>query len=110
MPGPRTVIKVLAEVRACTLCAGILPLAPRPIFQLAPRVAVLIAAQAPGRKAHESDMPFSDPSGDRLRAWMGIDKAVFYDTTRVAILPMGLCFSGNRRRRLPELCDRRRRS
>ena len=110
MPGPRTVIKVLAEVRACTLCAGILPLAPRPIFQLDPRDAVLIAAQAPGRKAHESDMPFSDPSGDRLRAWMGIDKAVFYDTTRVAILPMGLCFSGNRRRRLPELCDRRRRS
>ena len=94
LPRPRTVMKILGEVRACTLCAGRLPLEPRPILQLDPRATILIAGQAPGRKAHDSGVPFSDPSGDRLRAWMGIDKAVFYDASRVAILPMGLCFPG----------------
>ena len=82
------------QVRACTLCAAQLPLPPRPIFQLDPRARILIAGQAPGRKAHESGIPFSDPSGDRLRAWMGIDKATFYDASRIAILPMGFCFPG----------------
>lgn len=86
---------LLVEVRACTLCAYQLPLAPRPILQLDPRATILIASQAPGRKAHDSGIPFSDPSGDRLRAWMGIDKAVFYDASRVAIVPMGLCFPGS---------------
>lgn len=90
----RAAIPLLAEVRACTLCAGELPLGPRPILQLNPRATILIAGQAPGRKAHESGVPFSDPSGDRLRDWMGIDKTVFYDPTRVAILPMGMCYPG----------------
>ena len=94
LPSSRSVIELLHEVRACTLCAGRLPLAPRPILQLNPRATILIAGQAPGRTAHDSGIPFSDPSGDRLRAWMGIDKAVFYDDSRVAILPMGLCFPG----------------
>ena len=83
-----------AQVRACTLCAAQLPLPPRPIFQLNPRARILIAGQAPGRKAHESGIPFSDPSGDRLRKWMGIDKPTFYDASRIAILPMGFCFPG----------------
>jgi uracil-DNA glycosylase len=85
---------LLAEVRACTLCAGKLPLPPRPIFQLDPRATILIAGQAPGRKAHDSGVPFNDASGDRLRAWMGMDRAAFYDAARVAILPMGFCFPG----------------
>ena len=91
---PRKVIQLLAEVRACTLCAEHLPLPPRPILQLDPRATVLIAGQAPGRKAHDSGVPFNDPSGERLRAWMGIDRTVFYDPTKIAILPMGLCFPG----------------
>ena len=93
-PTARVVLKLLSEVRACTLCAGHLPLGPRPILQLDPRATILIAGQAPGRKAHESGIPFSDASGDRLRAWMGIDHSVFYDASRVAILPMGFCFPG----------------
>jgi len=55
---------------------------------------VLIASQAPGRKVHESGVPFDDASGDRLREWMGVTREVFYDSRRVAILPMGLCFPG----------------
>ena len=94
LPSSRSGTKLLTEVRGCTLCAGQLPLAPRPILQLDPRATILIAGQAPGRRAHDSGIPFSDPSGDRLRGWMGIDKAVFYDAARVAILPMGLCFPG----------------
>ena len=90
----RAVAQLLGEVRACTLCASHLPLGPRPILQLDPRATILIAGQAPGRKAHESGIPFSDPSGDRLREWMGIDGSVFYDAARVAILPMGFCYPG----------------
>lgn len=85
---------LVEEARACTLCAAHLPLAPRPIFQLDPRARILIAGQAPGRKAHDSGVPFSDPSGDRLRAWLGVNKEVFYDASRIAILPMGFCFPG----------------
>ena len=96
MPAPPVfaITELLTQVRGCTLCAGKLPLAPRPILQLDPRATLLIAGQAPGRKAHDSGIPFSDPSGDRLRAWLGLDKTVFYDPTRVAILPMGMCFPG----------------
>lgn len=85
---------MIAQARACSLCAHHLPLPPRPIFQIDPRARILIAGQAPGRKAHESGIPFHDPSGDRLRKWMGIDKEVFYDASRIAILPMGFCFPG----------------
>jgi uracil-DNA glycosylase len=85
---------LLAEVRACTLCAKHLPLGPRPIFQLLPSARVLIAAQAPGRKVHESGVPFSDASGERLRDWLGMSSEIFYDARQVAILPMGFCFPG----------------
>ncbi len=85
---------LVQQVRSCTLCAAQLPLEPRPILQLDPRARILIAGQAPGRKAHDHNKPFSDPSGDRLRAWLGISKEVFYDASRVAILPMGFCFPG----------------
>ncbi len=85
---------LLAEVRACRVCERSLPLGPRPIFQMSPTARILIASQAPGVKAHASGIPFSDPSGDRLRDWMGISRADFYDARTVAILPMGLCYPG----------------
>lgn len=85
---------LLAEVRACTLCTKHLPLGPRPVVQVQPSARVLLAGQAPGRKVHESGVPFDDASGDRLRAWLGISRETFYDATRVAILPMGFCFPG----------------
>jgi uracil-DNA glycosylase len=71
-----------------------LPLGPRPVLQAHPAARLLIAGQAPGRKVHESGVPFDDASGDRLREWLGIDKSVFYDPARVAILPMGFCYPG----------------
>lgn len=85
---------LLAEVRACTLCAAHLPYGPRPVLQIHPQARILIASQAPGRKVHESGVPFDDASGDRLREWMGLTREVFYDSRRIAILPMGLCFPG----------------
>ncbi|MEO8855961.1 MAG: uracil-DNA glycosylase family protein [Burkholderiaceae bacterium] len=85
---------LLAQVRACALCADQLPMGPRPVLQMSARSRILIAAQAPGRKVHESGTPFDDASGDRLRDWLGIDRETFYDSARVAILPMGFCFPG----------------
>ena len=87
-------VSLLAEVRACTICAAHLPHGTRPVLQIHPQARVLIASQAPGRKVHESGVPFDDASGDRLREWMGVTREVFYDSRRVAILPMGLCFPG----------------
>ena len=89
--------KLLRDVRACTLCAKQLPLGPRPVVQLHPAARVLIAGQAPGRKVHESGVPFADASGDRLREWLGLTKEDFYDPKRVAILPMGFCYPGTGR-------------
>jgi len=88
---------LVAQVRACRVCEAVLPLGPRPIFQMAPTARILIASQAPGSKAHASGVPFSDPSGDRLRAWMGFSDAEFYDSATVAIVPMGLCYPGRTR-------------
>lgn len=85
---------LLDEVRCCTICAESLPLGPRPILQLHPQSRILIASQAPGRKAHVSGIPFQDASGERLRSWLGISSKNFYDPQCVAILPMGLCFPG----------------
>lgn len=88
---------LLARVRACRLCEAALPLGPRPVLQADPRARVLIAGQAPGRRVHASGVPFDDPSGERLRDWLGIDRTVFYDPARVAILPMGFCYPGSGR-------------
>jgi uracil-DNA glycosylase len=85
---------LLAEVRACTLCAPDLPAGPRPVLQMGEGARILIAGQAPGRKVHEHGTPFLDPSGDRLREWMGIDRELFYDPSFLAILPMGFCYPG----------------
>lgn len=86
---------LIQEVRACRLCAADLPHGPRPVLQVDPRACILIVGQAPGRKVHESGMPFDDASGERLRAWLGIDRETFYDASKVAILPMGFCFPGS---------------
>jgi uracil-DNA glycosylase len=85
---------VAAEARACTVCADVLPLGPRPVLRVSTTARLLIASQAPGTKVHLSGMPFTDASGDRLRGWLGMSKDVFYDESRVAILPMGLCYPG----------------
>jgi len=86
--------QLLGSVRACRLCASSLPLGPRPVLQADPRARILIAGQAPGRRVHDSGIPFDDASGQRLRDWMGIDGETFYDPARVAILPMGFCYPG----------------
>lgn len=82
-----------SRMRACEICTD-LPLGPRPIFQLDRRARILIAGQAPGRITHARGRPFDDPSGERLRDWLGIDKDAFYHDCRVAIFPMALCFPG----------------
>ena len=89
-----TLDNLLAEVRACRACADVLPLGPRPIAQVSATARVLIASQAPGTKVHESGIPFADASGERLREWMGVSKDEFYDASRIAILPMALCYPG----------------
>ena len=85
---------ILNEVAACRLCADHLPLGPRPIVRMAPSARLLIIGQAPGTKVHESGVPWNDPSGDRLRDWLAIDRDTFYDPARVAIMPMGFCYPG----------------
>ena len=88
---------LVSDVRACTACEDVLPLGPRPVFQISPTATLLIASQAPGTKVHASGIPFSDPSGDRLREWTGLSREQFYDEAKVAILPMGLCYPGRLR-------------
>lgn len=85
---------LIQQVHQCALCAGHLPLGPRPVFQLHESARILIASQAPGRRVHETGVPFDDPSGNRLREWLNMSREVFYDPHRIAILPMGLCFPG----------------
>ena len=89
-----SLVLLLTEVRACTLCAEHLPLGPRPVLQVHASAQILIAGQAPGRKVHETGIPFDDASGDRLRNWLGVSREVFHDARQVAILPMGFCFPG----------------
>lgn len=89
-----SIAALLRRVRACTLCAEHLPHGVRPVLQLSPRARILVAGQAPGRKVHESGVPFDDASGDRLREWMGVSREVFYDPSKIAILPMGFCYPG----------------
>ncbi|MBB6050699.1 uracil-DNA glycosylase family protein [Armatimonas rosea] len=85
---------LLTDVRACTLCAEHLPHGPRPVLQCHSDAKILIVGQAPGRRVHASGIPFDDPSGERLRDWLGITPAVFYDPHQIALLPMGFCYPG----------------
>ena len=86
---------LLNEVRACTICELDLPLGARPVLQLHAKARILIAGQAPGKKVHDSGVPFDDASGKRLREWLGVTRDVFYDPKQFAILPMGFCFPGS---------------
>jgi len=96
----KTAFKQLqSDVRACTECAAEFTKTasahnPRPVFWLSESARILIAGQAPGVRVHDSGRPFTDPSGDRLRDWMGVSEDQFYDRERVAILPMAFCFPG----------------
>ena len=85
---------LLAEVRACRHCEAHLPLGCRPVVAARAAARLLIIGQAPGTRVHESGIPWNDPSGDRLRDWMDIDRDAFYDPGRVAIMPMGFCYPG----------------
>ena len=86
--------RLLGEIRACTVCAASLPLGPRPIVRGRPSAGLLVVSQAPGARVHESGVSFDDPSGDRLRDWLGRDRETFYDETRVAVMGMGFCYPG----------------
>jgi uracil-DNA glycosylase len=85
---------LLSEIRACRVCAGQLRHEPRPVLRVRPSARLVIVGQAPGTRVHASGTPFTDPSGDRLRNWLGVDSETFYDEKRVAIVPMGFCFPG----------------
>jgi len=85
---------LLAEIRACQICADDMPHDPRPVLQVSSTARIAVFGQAPGTRVHKSGIPFTDPSGDRLREWMGVDETVFYDESRIAIIPMGFCFPG----------------
>lgn len=86
--------ELVRQVRACEICAEALPHGPRPVVQLSQASRILVVGQAPGRRVHETGLPFNDPSGDRLRQWMGITRETFYDDRKLAILPMGFCYPG----------------
>jgi uracil-DNA glycosylase len=85
---------ICLQIAACKLCAAHLPLGPRPVLRASPSARLLVIGQAPGRKVHESGVPWDDASGLRLREWMGLETEVFYDATRIAIVPMGFCYPG----------------
>lgn len=91
--------ELVARIRQCRICRdnprGVrLPHGPRPVLQPSDAARILIAGQAPGTRVHASGLPFTDPSGDRLRQWLGVASDVFYDPAQIAILPMGFCFPG----------------
>lgn len=85
---------LLARIRACRECAAHFPHGPRPVLQARPDARLLIVSQAPGRRVHESGIPFNDKSGEKLRGWLGIDEPTFHDAKRVAIVPMAFCYPG----------------
>jgi uracil-DNA glycosylase len=89
-----TLRPLLERIRACTHCADALPCGPRPVLQAHQSARLRIVGQAPGRQVHETGIPWNDPSGDRLRHWLGLTRQQFYDPRKVAIVPMGFCYPG----------------
>lgn len=89
-----TLEQVLEEARSCAHCRVHLPLGPRPVLRVGRTARLLIVGQAPGRRVHETGIPWNDPSGDRLRDWLQLDREQFYDESRIAIIPAGLCYPG----------------
>jgi len=86
--------KLLSEISACTVCKDHLLLGPRPVVSAHPNARIMIVGQAPGTKVHASGIPWDDASGRQLRKWLNISDAVFYDETKIAIVPMGFCYPG----------------
>lgn len=86
--------KLLSEIRACEVCKEYLPLGPRPIVVAHTGAKIIIIGQAPGTKVHETGVPWDDPSGRQLRKWLGVSDDVFYDETKIALVPMGFCYPG----------------
>lgn len=91
---PTPLDKLLTRIRACRACADALPAAPRPVLRAHGEARILIASQAPGARVHRTGIPWNDLSGERLRDWLGVDKAAFHDCTRFAIVPAGFCYPG----------------
>lgn len=91
---PPALVALLKEVRACRHCDKALPLGPKPVLSVSSQARVLIVGQAPGIKVHDSGVPWNDPSGDRLRQWLELDREQFYGDPRIGIMPMGFCYPG----------------
>jgi len=89
-----TLTEVLRAARACRVCADVLPHGPNPVVRAGTSARILIVGQAPGWKVHTTSVPWNDPSGERLRAWMDVDRETFYDATRIAIAPIAFCYPG----------------
>ena len=85
---------LLRDIRACRICEAHLPLGPKPVLRASATARLLVVGQAPGTKVHATGIPWNDASGQRLRAWLDMDAATFYDEHRVAIVPMGFCYPG----------------
>jgi uracil-DNA glycosylase len=99
-PASAGLAALVDAIRACRLCRDAVPFdplphEPRPVFRVTPTARLFVASQAPGIRVHMTGIPFNDPSGDRLRNWMGVSREEFYDETRIAIIPMGFCFPGH---------------
>lgn len=99
-PTTRLDASIAAEIRACRACAAEFAATidghePRPVLRVSSAATICVAGQAPGVRVHRTGLPFNDPSGDRLRAWMGVDRETFYDSARIATLPMAFCFPGH---------------
>ncbi len=86
--------RTLRDARACRVCAADLPLGPRPVVRARATARLLIVGQAPGTRVHETGIPWNDPSGERLRDWLAVDRETFFDQARIAIMPMGFCYPG----------------
>lgn len=91
---PTDFAELVEQVQACTVCAASLPHSPRPVLRVSPTARLLIVGQAPGRRVHETGIPWNDPSGDRLRDWLDMTRDAFYGVARIAIVPAGLCYPG----------------
>ena len=86
--------RLLSEIRSCEVCKAYLPLGPRPIVAAHSDAKIIIIGQAPGTKVHETGVPWDDPSGKQLRKWLGVSDEVFYDETKIALVPIGFCYPG----------------
>lgn len=86
--------QLLQQIRSCQYCVAHLPLGPKPILRAHPTAQLLIVGQAPGIRVHQTGIPWNDPSGERLRTWLALDREPFYDERKIAIIPMGYCYPG----------------